>query len=239
MTPSLKFAVALTAMLAAGSAQAALIVDTGASPFVGLPDPGISVFNDGAVFGYQSVAGLFETTQAYEITSLSAFVRNYACCSEQNMQLHLGIASGPADPSHASFTNFAPAELASIVLASGASGWASTDPFSLLLPAGTWWLVVSQSETDLGVGLGLPGGVPQPLSAYAADTSDSFGFPGSNGWNLLGPSLGGTSVPATFGFRIEGSPTSVAAPSASFLVLSGMAWLAFARRRRYAPSLAT
>ena len=153
-------ALILAAPVVPHGAAAAMIVDTGASPYVGGPYPGFSIMN------YQNLAAEFTTSQAYDITSLSAFVANYACCGGLTGTFHLGLAAGPTDPNDAMFTNLFSLPV-SVTNESGTGSWAGTTAPNYVLPAGTWWIVVSTTTSDDPIGLGLPGGVPNPLPEYA------------------------------------------------------------------------
>jgi hypothetical protein len=205
--------IALTgALFYSASSQAVPIVDTGASPFIGSADPGISV-SGSSFFGSQFVAGRFTTTETFEITELSAFVRNYACCSVLTETFHLGIASGPASPSNSTFTMLNNVKT-SFTAPSGGAGWANATINNFTLTAGTWWIVASVLPGDIDVGLGMPGGVPDPLDAYAYSNSTGT-------WN---PLVGQLSIfaPMTFGFRVEGNAVSVPEPSSLLLMAIGL-----------------
>lgn len=213
---------AIAALAALSSAHAVPIVDTGASPFLGSGDPGISIFNE-HFFGSQFVAGRFTTTRTYEITGLSAFVRGYACCGTITYALNLGLASGPDNADGATFTDLFTGTT-SFTSVNNSADWASIAVANYLLPEGTYWIVAS---APLGfMAPGMPGGVPNPLDAYAFFSSEL------GTWRNLGPSLGGTIIPATFGFRIEGNPVSVPEPATLSLMLLGLAALLLAVRRR-------
>jgi hypothetical protein len=202
---------ALTLMAGVSTAQAIPIVDTGPSPFVGSAHPGISLF--GNSFESQFVAGRFTTTETYEITGLSAFVRGYACCGTISYSFNLGLATGPANADGATFSNlFAlPTSFTSV---NSSADWAGVAVDNYLLSPGTYWIVASVSSGPPG--LGMPGGVPDPLDAYAFFSSE-LGH-----WQSLGESLGGTFIPAKFGFRIEGNPVSVPEPGSLSVMLLGL-----------------
>jgi hypothetical protein len=210
----------LAAPVAPHAASAAMVVNTGSSPYVGAQYPGFSIAN------YQDLAAEFTTSQAYDITSLSAFMLNYACCGPITSSFHLGLAAGPTDPTDATFTNLFSLPV-SVTSESGVAGWVSTTVPNYMLPAGTWWIVVSTTISDDPTGLGLPGGVPNPLPAYAY----SFGLSNS-GWQPITGSIGGTDIPSTFGFQVEGEPTNpVPLPGTLGLLASGVGAFAAVRRR--------
>ena len=217
-------ALILAASAAPHAASAAVIVDTGSSPYVGSPYPGFSIAN------YQDLAAEFTTSQAYDITSLSAFMVNYACCGPITSSFHLGLAAGPTDPTDATFTDLFSLPV-SVTSETGVGGWVSATVPNYMLPAGTWWIVVSTTTSDHPTGLGLPGGVPDPLPAYAYSSGLS-----NIGWQPITGSLGGTVVPATFGFQVEGEPTNpVPLPGTLGLLASGVGLFAAVRRRARRP----
>jgi hypothetical protein len=202
--------------------QAIPIVDTGSSPFVGIPDPGILLEN--ANGRSQFVAGRFTTTEAFQITGLSAFVRNFACCDVLTSQFHLSIASGPSFTNNSSFTNLVAAQT-SYTAASGAAGWADASIGNYLLDPGTYWIVASVLPGDLSIGLGMPGGVPNPMDTYAYFSS------ALGGWNPANFMLS-QSMPATFGFRVTGNAIAVPEPSALLLLGGGLFTLLVLRVQR-------
>lgn len=212
-------AVSMLALGSWGTASAIPIVDTGPSPFLELSHPGTSLAT------YQFIAGRFTTTEDFAITSLSAFVRNYACCSVLSQQLSLGIASGPEVLSNSQLTNLITLPT-TIDLASGAAGWASVTVDNFLLSAGTWWLVASVQLGQFAVGLGMPGGVPNPMDDYAYFSQET------GVWNPLDERLGGTLIPGTYGFRVDGdqAATSVPTPGPLGLFVFGLMMLGMARR---------
>jgi len=206
-------------VLGATSAQAIPIVDTGASPFLGSGDPGISLNN------LQHVAGRFTTTEDFEITSLSTFVRSYSCCGTVTNSFHIGLASGPDAPNMDSFTTFLSVPV-SVTSEMSAANWVTGSVDNYLLTAGTWWIVAFGQLGDFPFGLGLPGGVPNPLDSYAYRSEDD-GL-----WRTLEPNLGGTLIPATFGFRVEGNSLNVPEPGTLGLTAAGFLLMLGMRRRR-------
>ena len=226
-----KFKSSLAALLACasiGTAQAITIVDTGPSPFVGSGDPGTSLFGYyGSLNEQQFLAGRFTTTEDYLITGLSAFVRNYSCCNPVESTFSLALATGPANPVDAAFANLVSVGTSFNGTGSSAAGWADAMVNNYLLTAGTYWIVAYVAPGQSSFGLGMPGGVPIPMDEYA--------WYGSwrGGWNLMEDTIGGTVIPANWGFRVEGNSTSVPEPGTFGLMLvalSGM--LTLARRRR-------
>jgi PEP-CTERM motif len=201
------------ASLFPAAASAATIVDTGPSPNIGPADPGLTI--DAGQF----LAGEFTTTQAYDITSLSAFVRQFAACAcdQLTANFHLGLATGPTTASGSTFTDLFSLPV-SFTAAPGAADWATASVPNYFLAAGTYWIVASATLADSPIGLGMPFGVPNPLSAYASTT----GSP--NNWQPLNPTLG---------FQVEGDPVStVPLPGTLWLLASGIGALATIRRRR-------
>jgi hypothetical protein len=211
----------LVLIMGSAAAHAIFIVDTGASPFLGSGDPGISVNN------LQFVAGRFTTLEDFEITSLATFARGYACCGTIDHSFRIGLASGPDVPNLDNLTTFLSLPV-SFTSANNSAEWVSTAVDNYLLQAGTWWIVVSSQPGDFVFGVGLPGGVPDPLDAYAYRAEDD-GL-----WRTLDPtSLGGTQIPATFGFRVEGNAVrGVPEPATVWLLAGGILAMRFGRRRR-------
>jgi hypothetical protein len=203
------------------AASAALIVDTGTPVLPPFPS-GVTI--GGPAPPGQSVAGEFTTTQAYDITGLSAFVGIFLGGEPISVteNFHLGLATE-------TFTTLLslPVSFTATTRNDGipATGWASTSVPSYLLPAGTYWIVASATVDDFPLGLAMPGFAPNPLTHYA------FMNESSNGWqNLLAPD--GSSSPA-LGFQVEGDPVSaVPLPGALGLLLSGISALSVLRRRR-------
>jgi hypothetical protein len=223
------WAVIAQAGLLPAVASAEMIVDTGPSPNIGLGDPGVSITNgsNNAAGSLQYLAGEFTTTQDYDITGLSAFVKQYAnqdCgCIPLTATFELGLATGPAIPSASTFTTLLslPASFTSL---NAAAGWAGVSVPNYLLPAGTYWIVASTTATDNTFNLGMPGGVPNPLSAYAV----TVGSP--DNWQPLQPF--DVLFPPTLGFQVEADPvSSVPLPGALGLLVSGIGALATLRRR--------
>lgn len=216
---------AIVAFAGIGSVQAIPIVDTGASPFVGPADPGGSLFGSWYLtnFEQQYLAGRFTTTEDFRITSLSAFVRNYSCCSVQTHELTLSLATGSLSASGSQFTDLI-ALPTSIELTSGAAGWADVGVNDFLLSAGTYWIVASVQMGQRSVGLGMPNGVPRPLDAHAyySDVTDD--------WRPYAGTY--TAIPANLGFRVNGDRVSVPEPDSLALFGGAIAAMWSFRRRR-------
>jgi hypothetical protein len=206
------------------AASAAVIVDTGPSPNIGSADPGVIIDNGND--GYlQYLAGEFTTTQSYDITGLAAFVRQYACCDTITATFHLGLATGPTTPAGSTFADLFSLPV-TFTAVSGAAGWAGADVPDYSLAAGTYWIVVSATSSDDPIGLGMPEGVPDPLSGYAT-TVDA-----PNDWQPLQPMPLIVPVPPTLGFQVEGTPVStVPSPDTLGLLCGGIGALAALRRR--------
>lgn len=219
-------AVMLLAVAAVSTAHAIPIVDTGPASYVSSSHPGLSLFGNGS-WGSQFIAGRFTTTEAYEITSLSAFVRGYACCGTITSSLTLGLATGPDAPDNAAFSNLL-ALPTSFTSVNNSAGWADVAVDNYLLTAGTYWIVASVAPGQYSAGLGMPGGAANPLDAYAAYSSDL------GSWHSLGATLGGTNIPATLGFRVEGNAVaaSVPEPATMSLMLFGLGGVLLGVRRR-------
>lgn len=211
------FGLAIVAFFPA--AHALPIVDTGASPFVGPSDSGFSIASD------QLLAGRFTTTEDYAITELSAFVRGFSCCnssvtSQFSLSLRSGDLDGPSTTLAIGSTTF--------TSVNNSAGWASVAIDDYLLSAGTWWIVASvQFERgDGSVGLGMPGGVPNPMDRYSVWNTIT------QQWREPGPMFGANgAIPGTLGFRVNGEPLGVPEPGVLGLFLTSMV-AAFAIRRR-------
>lgn len=210
------------------AASADTIVDTG-TPIV-VPQNGAPSIGNSILGPPQSLAGEFTTSQAFDVTTLSAYVGIYAGGDPTTLTdtFHIGLATGPSNPDGASFTTLLslPASFVGEVNPDGipSTGWASVDVPSYLLPAGIYWIVVSATVTDSPVGLAMPSGAPNPLAEYAVMNNVS------NGWKspLLAPSGG----PDSLGFDVEGTPVStVPLPGTFGMLLSGIAAFAALRRR--------
>ena len=210
------------------AASASTIVDTG-TPIVNLLD-GAPAVSNGSIGPLQSLAGEFTTSQAFDVTTLSAYVGVYEGVNpiSLNDTFHIGLATGPSDPAGASFTTLFSLQasfLSDVTSGSNVTtGWASVDVPSYLLPTGTYWIVVSATSSDSPVGLEMPSGAPNPLAEYAV-MSEGF-----TGWQS--PVLAPNGVPDTLGFEVQGTPVStVPLPGTLGMLLSGMAALSALRRR--------
>jgi hypothetical protein len=200
-----------------GTASAIPIVDTGASPYADPTYPAMSLSRT------QYIAGRFTTTEEFAITSISAFVRNAACCSGLTGRLNLGIASA-VDVSNSQLTSMITLPTR-VSFESGAAGWATVAVNNFVLGAGTYWLVASIDPGQSSSGLSMPGGVGDPMDAYRVYNS----YAGA--WRPASNYLAGTSIPGTFGFRLEGNAT-VPAPGTLALFGIGLLTLGMSRRRR-------
>jgi hypothetical protein len=225
-----KFRSSVAALLACagmGTAQAIPIVNTGDPVYTGFSDPGTSLFGSyGAFYEQQFLAGQFTTTEEYLITGLSAFVRNYSCCSPIESVFSLSLATGPSNPVDATFTNLFLAETSFTGTGSSQAGWADAVVDNYLLAPGSYWIVASVQPGQFAVGLGMPGGSPNPMNDYA--------WYGSwrGGWNQMEDNIGGTLIPATFGFRVEGNATAVPEPGTIGLLLTGLLGMLWLDRKR-------
>jgi hypothetical protein len=213
------------------SASAELIVDTGTPSGVGAVGLAITNGSNNPIESLQYLAGEFTTTQSYDITSLSAFVEQYTgqvCpCTPMTATFHLGLATGPANPAGATFTDLFSLPISFTSISSNSlttSGWASVSVPNYLLPAGTYWLVASATSTDDTIGLGMPGGVPDPMSAYAiTDTTP-------DNWGPL--TTFDVDESPTLGFQIGGQPVNpVPLPDTLGLLATGLAALGLLRGR--------
>lgn len=225
-----RFFSALVLIALSRAASAALIVDTG-TPVPAAGSGGTSV-SSGAFGPTQSVAGEFTTSQAFDITSLSAYVGIYAYSGQATSvtdSFHIGLAAGPADPVDATFdTLFSlPVSFSGEIGPYGntPTGWASASVQNYLLPAGTYWIVVSAATTDSTLGLGLPSGAPDPLSGYATNGANA------DGWSTL--TVGPNGGPVSIGFQV-GAVSPVPLPESVYLLLSGIGALWLLRSRRVA-----
>ena len=201
-----------------GTASAIPIVDTGPAANIGPTDPGLTLAS------YQFVAGRFTTTEDFAITSISAFVRNYSG-GTLTSQLNLGIAAGPDVLLHTPLTNVISLPT-TVTLGGLAAGWASVSVDNFVLGAGTWWLVASVEPWHTGFSLAMPGGVANPMDAYANWRPE----PGA--WTTLGPNLPSSTLPGTYGFRLEGDEINVPEPGTLALFGMGLLTLGLSRRRR-------
>jgi hypothetical protein len=137
--------------------------------------------------------------------------------------------SGPTDLANAQLSTLVSAGT-SLTFENNSAGWASAAIDQYLLPAGTWWVVASVQPGQIGFGLGMPGGVPSPMDAYG------FWSQETGVWQPLDAQLGGTFIPGTYGFRIDGDLVSVPEPGTGALLLLGVA-MTLVRKRQPRPEL--
>jgi hypothetical protein len=215
---------ALLACAGIGTAQAIPVVDTGTPTMTNFADPAYSFYAQTDFDpSHQFLASRFTITEAYAITGMSAFVRDFACCGFLPNQFSLAIATGPDTLADTALSHLFEVQT-SFDSSNGASGWAGAAVDNYLLSAGTYWVVAFVAPGQVNPAMGMPGGAPNPLEVWAWNSG------GTTGWRSA--STAGNAQ-SGLGFRIEGELVPVPEPGTFALMLAGfLGVLTLVRRRR-------
>lgn len=194
----------LALCLAAGAAQAALVVDTGT--------PSNAVGGGWAFNSNHSYAGRFSVTGALTIDSIAG----YFSTDVGTVGVSLFSNSGDGD---GGFVPGSVLQSASVATGAGALAWNGASALDWKVGAGTYWVVFTSSY-GAGSQSSMPGMAPQALDGYAL-------MQGGQWYDAASLGLGQ-------GLRVDGVlVSSVPEPAGTTMLIVGLAGIgALARRRK-------